>query len=417
MGSAATIANVPEILKEIWDDDVFDYMYEDQPFYALVEKRTDWDGEIFHVTVQYGGMAGRSGTFSDAQDNKSPPKYKRMSVETADNFAIWSVDHKLITLSRRDRGALVRALSENTEKAMSKLKHSSCWAFWRNGGGAVGVIATGGIVGSTITLVDKNDVRNFDVDDVIQLSADDGTGGAGVEAGSLTITAIDEDAGVLTFSADVVATIATAVDGMFLFHKGDYNKAFTGVPAYVTLSAPGTGGVPAAIWGMNRTAHPTRLGGHRFTGTVATAQASISNALAAAHRRNCKISHLFASPEIYAALEAGLQSSKRYVEEKVGSVGFQALEFSSQGGKKVKVYSDADIPKSPDGLTQYVFGLNMDTWTFHSADEYPMWLTSVANGSTKFMLETNANQSEGRLGGYGNLYTNAAGQNFVLALT
>lgn len=416
MGTAANVANVPQILKNIWENDIFDFMYEDQPFLGLVEKDTSWDGLYQILTVEYGGMAGRSAAFSNAQTNKSPPKYKQMQILTRDNFALWSVDHKLITLSRNDRGALVRALAESTEKAMSKLKHSSCWAFWRNGGGAVGRVAS--IAGSTITLTDKNDIRNFDLDDVIDLSADDGTGGAGVRAGtSLTISGLDEDTGIITFTAGVVASIALAAANDYLFHNGDYNAMFYGVLSYVTPSAPGTGGVPAAVWGMDRTDFPTRLAGSRFTGSASAPETAIKSALATAHRRKIKTTHLFATPEIYNTIEANLGANRRYIDEKVGSVGYRALEFTSQGGNTVKLYSDADIPKTPAGTGHYVFGLNMDEWKFHTADEYPMWLATVANGGNKFMLEVNANQSEGRLGGYGQLYTRAPGQHFVLTLT
>lgn len=299
---------------------------------------------------------------------------------------------------------------------MQKLKKSSCWAFWRNGGGAVGRIAA--IAGDTITLVDKNDIRNYDIDDIIKLSADDGTGGGGVRAGTdLVVEALDEDTGIITFTAGVVASVAGAIVNDYLFHEGDYNAMFLGVPAYVTPFAPGVLGVPTSLWGMDRSDFPTRLSGHRFSGAAATPEDAIKTALAAAHRRNVKLSHLFASPEIYNTIEDNLGANRRYVDEKVGTVGYKALEFTSQGGKTVKLYSDADIPKSPDGTGHYVFGLNMDTWKFHTADEYPMWLASVANGGGKFMLEESANQSEGRLGGYGQLYTKAPGQNFILTLT
>jgi hypothetical protein len=419
MGSAANIVNVPQILKDLWEDDIHDFFYSEAPLLAHMSKRTDWDGLLLKVTVQYGGMAGRSHDFTSAQTNKSPPKYKQMDVEVRDNFAIWSVDHKLITLSRNQRGALVRALAENTEKAMSKLKRSSCWGLWRNGGGAVGKISA--ISTDTITLADVNDVRNFDLDDVIQLSADDGTGGGGVRTGSLTIVGINEDAGTLKCNVNVTAGIPGAVVGDFIFHSGDYNKAFAGIPAYVTINNPGTSGngtsTPASIWNMNRADFPTRLSGHRFTGTVATVVDDIQKALAKAFRRNCDISHLFVTPEIHQLIESSLGNNRRYVDDNVGKIGFQALEFTALGGKRVRCYADADIPKSPDGTKTLVYGLNMSTWRFHTADEYPMWLTSVANGSTKFMLEANANQSEGRLGGYGNCYTKAPGENFVLILT
>jgi len=338
-----------------------------------------------------------------------------MQISTRDNFAVWSVDHKLITLSRNNRGALVRALAESTEKATTKLKRSSCWQFWRNGGGAVGTVQSVGA--SSIVLEDLNDIRNFDLDDPIQFSTDDGspTVPAGVRAGTAIITGLDEDTGTVTFNVTMASIGVTGADS--LFHRGDYAKSFLGIPAYVTLFTPGSGGVPTSIWGMDRSDFQTRLAGSRFSGTVATVTQDIKDSLATAHRRNIEISHLFVPPEIYNEIETDIGTSRRYTTEKTGTVGYEALVFTTQGGKSVKVYSDADIPKSPDGSTSYVFGLNLDTWKFHTADEYPMWLASVANGSGKFMAEQNANATEGRLGGYGQLYCHAPGQNFNLALT
>jgi len=409
MGSAATVANVPEILKNVWKEDIFDFMYEDQPFMGLVAKDTSWDGLYQYVTVMYGGMAGRSNTFGDAKANKSPPKYLQMAVQVRDNFATWSVDHKLITLSRNTRGALVRALTESTEKATTKLKRSTCWMFWRNGGGAIGSTSTSST--NTATLYDVNDIRNFDIDDVIEFSADDGTGGAGVHAGSLIVTGLNEDTGVVTFDANL-STVPGYANGDYLFHKGDYSLSFTGVPAYCTLATPTT-----TLWGMTRTSFPTRLAGSRFTASNLLVVEGIKKALASAYRRNVETTHIFAPPEVYNDVENSLGTQRRYTEEKVGTVGYQALNFTTQGGKIVKMYSDADIPKNQTATTKYVFGLNVPEWKFHTADEYPMWLNTVAGGAGKFMTEQNANATEGRLGGYGQLYTGALSQNWNLALT
>ncbi len=415
MGSASTVANVPEILKNVWKDDIFDFMYEDQPLLGLLEKDTSWDGLYQIVTVMYGGMAGRSNDFDSSKANKSPPKYKQMQISTRDNFATWSVDHKLITLSRNQRGGLVRALAEATEKATAKLKRSSCWQFWRNGGGAVGAASTSST--NTITLYDLNDIRNFDLDDQIEFAVDDGySGTAGVHTGSLKITGLDEDTGIITFDANV-STIPGYANGDFLFHAGDYAKSFLGVPAYCTLTTPNGSTDPVSLWGMSRSDFPTRLAGSRFTGSNLSAVESIKKALASAHRRNIEVSHLFVPPEVYNDIEMSIQGARRYTTEKAGSVGYEALMFTTQGGKSVKVYSDADIPRDKTVTKKYVFGLNLDVWKFHTAGEYPMWLNKVGGGAGQFMTEQNANATEGRLGGYGMPYTWAPGQNFNLALT
>jgi hypothetical protein len=416
MGTAATVANVPEILKTIWKDEIFDFQYENSPFYGQIEKDTSWDGISNIITVQYGGMSGRSATFSNAQDNKGPPKYKKMTLETADNFALWSVDHKLITLSRNQRGALVRALAENTEKAMTKFKRSVSWMLWRNGGGAIAKIDSIANVASgtsVVTLTDPNDVRNFDIDDVCDASVDDGTGGAGIAADSYAVAEIDEDAGTVTFTGDLNGD-NTWNPASFIFPSGDYAGALNGVPAYVCLEKPGTGTTPADIGGMDRTDHPTRLGGHRFSAGSADLVEEVKVALTKAYRRNADVTDLWTSPEAFDEIEGELGTLRRYSDVKVGRVGFTGLEFTAQSGKVVKLFSDPDIPLSKNGKRQ-LFGLNMDRWKLHSALDYPMWLT--IDGKKDFMLEQSANQSEGRVGGYAQAYTDAPGEHFVLEFT
>lgn len=411
MGQAATTANVPEILKSVWKDEIHDFHYEDCPTYAMIPKDTSWDGEYQIITVHYGGMAGRSAEFEQAKINKGPPKFKKMQISTRDNFAVWSVDHKLITLSRNQRGALVRALADSTEKAHTKIKRTTSQMLWRNGGGAVAKIAS--FSGAVATLSDRNDVRNLDLDDVCWFATDDGsaTSPAGVKSVERYVVAIDEDAGTVTFDTTLVGSGVANAD--FIFHAGDYAKAFVGIPAYVPLSTPGSGGVPTSIWGMDRSSHQTRLGGHRFTASTANVLDEIKLALSKAFRRNIGVTHLFCGPEAFDEADTELGVSRRYVDEQIGRVGFKGIEFNMQGGKVVKLFSDADIPLSVNGK-RLVYGLALDTWKFHTALEFPMWLT--IDGKKQFMTEENANASEGRVGGYGQPYTTAPGENFVLEL-
>ena len=416
MAGAATVANVPEVLKYIWDPEVREiFLYGEAPYFAMVEKDTSWEGLYQIVTLKFGGMAGRSTRFDRAKVNKSPNKFSKMQVETADDYALWSVDNKLLTLSRSNKGSLLRELADATESAMEKFKRSTIRKLWGTGGGSIGKIATAGISGSTFTLDDKNDIRNFNIDDVLEFAADDGyTGSGGVWSGTRTVTALDEDAGTVTVDSALSGIVGLAA-GHFVFHDGDYANCLKGVPAYITSSAPGVSNIPTSIWGMTRTAHPTRFAGHRFTGALAQVHEEVKDALTKAHIRNCKITHLFMRPESFTSLEMTLESNRRYDgEEKVGSVGFRSLEFISQGGQTVKCFGDPDIRLLPNGATP-IYGMNLDSWTLHTAEEYPMWLTE--DGKKKFMTEENSNAVEGRIGGYGNLYTNSPHDNFVLGLT
>jgi hypothetical protein len=273
-----------------------------------------------------------------------------------------------------------------------------------------------GKVGSTgtssITLDNRNDVRNYDIGDPIEFAADDGRAAGGLYDGVLSITEIDEDDGILTFDG-TIASVTGLGAGDYLFHEGDYNNVIKGVPAYVCLEEPNTGSEPGSIWGMDRTPFPTRLGGHRFTPSAnLTVIEAVKEALTSASRRSIKTTHLFCSPEIFNEVEMSLEGQRRYADTKVGNVGFTGLKFVSQQGSEVEMYADPDIGLGPSG-EELIYGLNRDTWVFHTAEEWPMWLTGDGQ---RMRPEENANATEGRLGGYGNQYTRAAGQNFVLLL-
>lgn len=412
---ASTISNVPEMLKSIWDDEVPDYQYEDEVFYGLIEKDTGWDGLYQYVTCKIGNGGGHSASFTTAKANKGTSTFKRMQIETADNFALWSVDNKLITLSRNQKGALMRALQEATEGAQHKFKRRTVRALWGTGGGSIGKVATNGINTVYLTLADANDIRNFDIGDICSFANDNGyTATAGVMPETRRVVGIDEDDGIVQFDT-TLATISGLGAGDFVFIEGDYAAVMKGVPFYCTSSEPGVDNIPTTKWGMDCTTWPTRLSGHRFTGDQNQVAEEVMNALTKAFRRNCKTSHIFFSPELFNEFAQGLESQRqRPSDEKVGRVGYIGIEVTSQSGKTVKCYGDPSVRKSPLG-NQVVYGLNLDSWVLHSAESYPMWLTS--DGEKKFMTEENANAKEGRVGGYGQAYCRALGEQWQLELS
>lgn len=408
MSTAATTANVPLILKDLWLDGVEDYLYEDRPLYAMMGKSTDWVGEKLKVTCKYSNGTSVSSKFGTAKKNKRVNKYAQMEVETADLFALWSVDQKLMALSRSEKGALVRYIDESTTDAAEKFRRRTAWQLWGNGGGAAGKVLT--VSTNQVALANPHGVRNFEIDDPIEFASDDGRGGAGVYDFVLTITEIDEDDGILVFDSNIPADVQV---GDFLFHEDDYgddDHVIKGVFTYLCLEKPGTGDEPADIWGMDRTVFPTRLGGHRMTPSAnLTVVEAVKEALTKAYRRNIKTTHIFVSPEVFNEVEMTLDSTVRRGTQSVGKVGFDTLEFTKQGGGTVSLVQDADIPLGPNG-GDLIVGLNMPKWKFHSAEEWGQWLN---NNGQKMRVEENANSLEGRLGGYGNAYCRAPGQQWV----
>jgi hypothetical protein len=414
--AAANILNVPQIIKHFWKDTITDYFYDEQAFFGLVDKKTTWDKGLYQlITCQLSRGGGGSRDFDQAKANKAPGDFRQMQVYTSDQFQLFSVDRKLEQLTKGDKAALVKYVTQASKDAADNLKGRTCRDFWRNGGGAIGRISA--ISGSTITLVDPNDVRGFYSKQVCHLSVDDGSLGgsnAGIRDGSLTVSDINEIAGTVTFTSAVSGILNSAVND-YLFTAGDYGIGLYGVPAYVPMSDPGTNGVPTTIWGADRSTFMRQMSGARFTGSNLTLVESIKKALQMAHRMKMGTTHLFTSSEIYNQVEMSAEGTKmRAASEEKATFGYQGLAFTQIGGRTINLYADDDIPKSADGTKSYVWGLNLPTFSFESSGKYPMWL---GDDGEEMRVEENANAREGRLGGYSQLITDAPGKNWNLAIT
>lgn len=402
---AATTTNLANILKKVWPRDELEKMFfTNHPLFAMLPKDTSWAGDVRAIQVQYGVTAGRSSTFANAKANKNPSLVARMNVETADNFCVWSIDHKLITLSRNDKGAIVRALEFETKNAMEKFKRSTGMMVFGNGGGSIGRLRSDvTLAGTTFTLNTTRDARKFEVNDVLKLASTDGTSGS-VRAGSLTVTAVNRKTGVVTVDQNISTGVPTAAASDYIFIEGDFGNWVKGVDFYVPSSDPST-----TAWGMTRTADPIRLGGLRVGGKNMLIEEAIKKALTEAYYEEAEISHIMMNPSDFNSLDLSLGSQRRYADEKVGSVGFTGLQFvSGTMSGPVKCFQDPDCPQN------VIYGLTMDTWTFASAGDYPDWLNMNGN---RYEQEESSNSFEGRIGGYAQMYTTAPGKTFRLDLT
>lgn len=399
--AAANVTNLGAILKTIWpQSDITDLFFDDSPLFAMLPKDTNWTGENRVVAVQYGQVNGRSSAYDKARTNSDKSKVAKMTISTADNFAVWQVEHKLISLSRNDKGSIVRAVERETKSAMKKFKRSLAFMVYGNGGGAIGQVAS--VSTNTFTVKDSRSLRYIEEGDVLALSTTDGSaGGSPTRSGTMKVTGVDIDAG--TFTVDSAISGAAAND--YIFIDGDFGVCLKGLSAYVPTSAPTT-----TLWGMTRTTNPQRLGGIRVGGKGLLIQEAVKKALVKAKDAGASVSHIFMSSNDYLNLELALGTSVRRTDEKVSAnVGFTGIEFQYGSSKPVKVFLDPDCP------TGLVYGLQMDTWTLASAGEYPDFLTM---DGTKFDLlqSGTAPTFEGRIGGYAQLYTDAPGFNFVLNL-
>jgi hypothetical protein len=409
MPAAANYSNFSQILKDVWHDTLEATYYEESPLLAMVPKDTGWSGNAYDVVINYGPVTGRSTKFETALANRGPSKVTRFVTTTNDNYVIWSVDHKLIQLSRNDAGAVERVLTGELERATMKFKRSMCWMLYGDGGGAVARIhASTAPSGTTVTVADKRKLRNIEPGDRLKAYSNSGAiyASAGTErsGGAVEVSSVSYSSGTITLVSSAPASWAVSD---YLVPEDDYRNVFYGLDSYlpnVTDASVGT------IWTCDRTVHRTRLAGVRIGGKGLQVEDAVKKALARGGDQGAKPSHIFMHTDDYYAFEMANQTKKfgSALNEKVGTIGFSGLVFTKPGGGEVRVYPDADCPKG------IIYLLKLDDLLFRTAGDFPGFLTLDGK---KFDMEPTANAFQGRMGGYGQFVVHNPGQHIVLDLT
>jgi hypothetical protein len=404
MPAPADLVLYSNILKTLYpQSSVPELIYPDSPLLALLPKDESWEGEEYAVSNRYTASAGFSHTFSDAQDNKSTPAWARFRVTDTQDYALFSVPGRVLRATKGDKGALVRALKAGGDAAFYKMKRRLCGELYGNGGAAKGQIASGEGT-DTLTLADINDVKNFEVGDILVSSVTDGTSGA-VSTNAGEIGAIDRSTGELVVAGGGVWH-ADFEDDDFLFVEGDFGLGVAGVPGWIPAAAPVSG---VDDWfGFDRGADPERQAGVRHTSTATTMQQALIDFGVALMRAGAAPTHLFVGPDVWGVLAGELQLQAQYErmnaqgpKGEVATVSFSAIKFMTSAGM-LKILPDIDCPAATG------FALKLDTWTLASRGALPGWLDDDGN---KMLRESNADAVEGRIGYYGNLVCEAPGQN------
>jgi hypothetical protein len=235
---------------------------------------------------------------------------------------------------------------------------------WSNGGNAIGRI--GAISSNTITLSDKSQICNFEVNQEITVSGD-GDGSAGTETertGSSTISAVDRINGTITIT---VSDITGEAVGDYIFREGDFNGAdavtiIKGVQTFVSTAStlPALWGVTSAIRMYDR----QRFGGCYVPDDDMTGfsyEARIKTLLARMSSRYKSLTPTagFLNPEDFMELETALEA-RRITPEKDNDTKFGFMKISVVTGTgAIPIYSDRHCPKG------HFFALRMEDWKLH----------------------------------------------------
>jgi hypothetical protein len=392
-------------LKELYDNQsVENLVYNDNPFLAALNKRTDFGGKYKPVPVITGNSQGGSATFSEAQANQSPAQIESFFLTRVSDYSIAQIDNQTMLASKTDKMSFLEGAKVMIDGAISHSTLSLSSSLFRSGTGSVARISS--ITSGVIVLTSPADVVHFEVNMTLQVSDTDvGT----LRGAKGYVIRVDRSAGTVTVSDSFGGSAATPTSWVandYLLRSGDKNGKIKGLLAWLPSSAPTAGD---NFFGVDRSVDSTRLAGVRYDGSAQPIEEALIDASSLLAREGGKPDVCITNYASYAALEKSLGAKVQYVDMKgPGTIAFRGIQING-ANSMIKVFPDRSCP------AQKAFLLTMKTWTLESLGDAPQ-IFKYGDG-LEMLRVYNADAGEVRVGFYAQLSCNAPGWNANITLS
>jgi hypothetical protein len=399
------MVNQLPITKRFWGKTVSDPMYKASKGYAMCSKDTNFRGEGRYVIVIVAGTAGGSATFADALAAQKATQEVRFFVTHRKEYQVFSIDGETIERAN-STGAVVDAVKLQANKARYKFARALAARFHGNAGGSLGQLDAGTTLsGTTGIFRTKSDIIKLESGDQLEFASDDGS--AASPAGrrgapdQLVVSSVDRKSTtgefVTTADLDTVAGI-TADD--YIFRRGDYAAAITGLGGWLPSSNPSGG---ESFFGVDRTLlDMQRQSGIRVDPVASSKEETLINAYTEADFAGAEeLNTCFVNSLRFGELLRELGSKVQIVNYKVNDrISFQSLQLNGPHGP-ISIVAERDQPYA-------VFRIgNIKDVHFRTAGECPKILKRSASG--QFLDAYDADAVQGRFGCYGNLFVENPG--------
>jgi len=390
------------------DERVENMVYQDNPFLALVSKREDFGGKNLPIPLIYGNPQNRSATFATAIAGTTTSKLDDFVLTRVKDYSIATIDNETLEASKGNANAFLEAATVEIDGVINSLTRSLAQKLFRDGWGSVGRIDST-VTGTTLTLLDSNDVVNFEVGQELVFAASLSSDALRDSGDSVTVTGVNRSAGTLT--VDNLSGISGLTANDYIFLKGDRQDSATpsriavaGLEAWCPVSAPGS----TSFFGVDRTVDVTRLGGLRLDATSLPIEEALIGGASLVAREGGKIDHYFMSYSMFSALEKALGTKVQYVDVKMNAeIGFRGIMVNGPRGP-IKVIPDQNCP------SDRVFGVQLNTWNLYSLGKA---VRVIDTDGLQMLRQASADGVEVRYGFYGNLGCRAPGWNINLNVT
>ena len=388
----ADLSTWDELLKENYSDErIADKITIECPTWAKARKKTNFYGRRKIVPVKYQHNEGIGATVAAAKAAISSTKAKDFAIYRKKQFGLIRLDRELLKVAKVDRYAFLEAADQEADGTENRLVARLCAQLFGGYGGAIGKL-DGSCNVATPNLVLDNYLDAIKIKPGMQLEADTVNGGGAVEAGYVTVSAVNEQTGAITLTGNGTAGIGTLTNVMYLFPRGQYDLAPMGFSDFNPTTVPGGAD---NFCGVNRSVAPVQLSGVRATADGST----VEDALIVWLMNWWKFGHFDA-----VILDSGhggtllreLKARGIYnpSDNSTAKVGFQKLMLSVpvQSGS-IEIIID---PYQPNTRAQFV---RWDGWAIESADQAPHLQADEKTGYIAFPVD-GEDQVEMRLAAY-----------------
>lgn len=384
--------------------------YPESPVFAKIKKLTDFVGKNKVVAFQYGSPQSRGFDFASGLANMNTSQYAAVTVTRAKDYAFAQITTEAAESAGTDAGALLNALKKEIDNAMYTAARSIATQMFRNGGGARGQISAASNTGTaTITLTNINDIVNFEKNMVLNTSTTDGTSGS-KKSGTVTVLAVDRDAGTITATGNWTAGIATAAANDYIFQNGDFespNSGMMGLAGWIPATAPSGGD---SFFGLDRSADPVRLAGLRYTANAGgPIEETLIKCAARLAREGAAPDMAVINPIDYGNLVVALGNKVVYDRVKSSDeadIGFESVKLMGPKGP-INIVADLNCPSGIGWM------LTSKVWSFETLKGAPRILNLDGN---ELRASATADSYILRIGYYGNLICEAPGWNAYFQL-
>jgi len=385
------------------NDCIENAVYQDNPFLAMLKKDESFTGKNHPIPIVYGNPQNRSVTFATAVAGTTTSKIKDFTLTRVKDYSVASIDNELILASAGKASAFMEAATFEIDNAIDAASRSLATALYGTGSGKIGQVLAGS-TSTSFTLKEPEDVTNFEVGQTLVFST--ANGGGSVKTGSVAVTGVDRDSGVITCAAlTAIDSTAGAATNDYVFCAGDYDGKVKGLLAWLPSTAPTSGD---SFFGMDRSADVTRLAGIRFDASTMSLEEGLIAAAARGAREGAKPDVCFMSYAKWADLEKSLGSKCQYINSQVNAdIGFRGIAINGPRGV-IKVIADQNCPNDR------AFMLTMNTWKLYSLKKAPHILDTDGN---IMLREASSDSVQIRVGYYAQLGCNFPGANVNIKLS